>query len=250
MRFIPTGLFSSPPLFLENLSRFFFLFCFHFQSKGLFHISIRHSSSTFLLNSSALTDDALLPFLSAFSSSDCNGQSFHSIPPPAAKQLASGAHFNLNNGCFKSEECLLWGRTNRPPDPFWQLRRRELVPNHPYSSSNTRQKRLYVPLTPFHVFRFNSPSPGWTCRLRRSVYLSSPRIREAPFFSVGLLAHLFVLLFFYQKYRKKCDENRRADGTCDTCKRLRLQCLGWVSSTFSVYHAISPPPSSVPGSIY
>ncbi|KIM27565.1 hypothetical protein M408DRAFT_9264 [Serendipita vermifera MAFF 305830] len=27
--------------------------------------------------------------------------------------------------------------------------------------------------------------------------------------------------------RKKCDENRRSDGTCDTCKRLRLQCLGW-----------------------
>lgn len=59
---------------------------------------------------------------------------------------------------------------------------------------------------------------GWTCRLRRCV---SPPMIQVPLGGTGFgSSNLF---------RKKCDENRRSDGTCDTCKRLRLQCLGWVS---------------------
>ncbi|KAG8817567.1 hypothetical protein FRC19_011276 [Serendipita sp. 401] len=27
--------------------------------------------------------------------------------------------------------------------------------------------------------------------------------------------------------RKKCDENKRTDGSCETCQRLKIECLGW-----------------------
>lgn len=76
----------------------------------------------------------------------------------------------------------------------------------------------------------------YTCRIRRKV--STPpsgclrRVRV-------LVAHFYLL--------KKCDEKPDKEGNCQTCSRLRLQCLGfgakrpdWMRVGVSLYLRIPP----------
>ncbi|TFY56798.1 hypothetical protein EVG20_g8787, partial [Dentipellis fragilis] len=67
----------------------------------------------------------------------------------------------------------------------------------------------------------------YTCRIRRKVCpgsIYSPRVPSPPplpLLASPAVAHSFFALF------QKCDEQPNDDGRCQTCIRLRLQCLGF-----------------------